>query len=114
MAVFLLLLIVAILLFGSSIVIGVIGRILGTVIAVGSAVWAITAMNLSTEGVALMVLALAALIGLANYVLPQMQKSSETPARPSPLAASSSAAYRKHGAEIEANRKFRDRYLSDN
>lgn len=112
MTTFLLLLIVAILLFGSSIVIGTAGRILGAIVAVVAIIWAATALSISPIGLALTALAIVVALGVANYILQQVNKTAD-PDRPATPAPSASGAYRTHGADIAANRKFRDKYLAD-
>jgi hypothetical protein len=112
MTIFLLLLIVAILLFGSSAVIGVIGKILGTLLAVAALVWAATSFSISPELLAMTALAVVVALGVVNYILEQMRKTGTPEPRAVTPSASSSPAYREHAADIEANRRFRDRYLS--
>lgn len=114
MVVFLLLLIVAILLFGSSAVIGVLGKVLAALLAIAALVWATFTLSISLELLALSVVGILAAFAGTNYLLEQMKKSeATTEPTPSTPSESSSALYRKYGAEIEANRKFRESWRSD-
>lgn len=121
-----LLLILAVLLFGSSVVLGALGWILGFIVAVIALSWASITFGISTETWILGGIALVVAIGIAHYALQAKQKSDEEQARKdagNPLLGTASISKRKEYERLiaagqnarafsETSQTYKDAYAS--
>ncbi len=103
-----LLLILAVLLFGSSAVIGVLGWILGFAVAAAALIWASIALDIGAQTWVVIGLGLVAAIGVVHYVMQAISRSEVGPtssaaAQTSPPMSATYAALKK---EIDANHAF--------
>lgn len=121
-----LLLILAVLLFGSSVVLGALGWVLGFIVSVVALFWASVTFGISTETWILGGIALVVLICVAHYALQAKQKSDEERVRRdagNPLLSTNSIAKRKEYEKIvaagqkarafsETSQTYKDAYAS--
>ena len=92
-----LLLILAVLLFGSSVVLGALGWALGFIVAAIALFWAGVTFGISTETWILGGIALVAVIGVAHYAVEAKRKAEEEKMGPEALAG-----YKRLVADAEA------------